>query len=1192
MVRSRRPEDGGREWETMIDGWAVILSALAYLCLLFAAAHFGDRSGHALIAGRYRATIYALALAVYCTSWTFYGSVGLASRSGLDFLAIYLGPVLVVGLGWRYLARIVDLAKSQNITSVADFLASRYGKSERVAALVCIVLVVGTVPYMALQLKAVSSSLSVLLAAAGQDEVGKALPVFGDLALLVGLVLGAFAMAFGTRHVDATEHQDGLVLAIALESVVKLVAFVAAGVFVTYFMFGGLGDLLLRHAQAAPDNGIVHRTSGPVHFLTLTLLSAAAILLLPRQFHMAVVENRSLGDMKRAAWMFPLYLVAINLFVIPIAMAGEVLFSGAGVDRDMMVLALPLQAGIGSMAFVTFIGGLSAATAMVIVESIALAIMISNHLVMPLIVRRHGGTGEYLGLVLLVRRLAIAGVIALGYIYYRTAGEAELASIGLLSFAAVAQLAPAFIGGLAWRRGTALGATCGVSVGFVVWVYTLLLPSLVPADDMVSLGAQIVQGGLFGLEWLKPTALFGSDLPRLTHGVFWSLACNTLAYLVFSLLRPMSALERLQATVFVGTDGAPVAEGLRLWGASVTVDDLRATVARYLGQERTDRSFDSFAQARGGRIDGDMEADVHLLRFAEHLLASAIGAASSRLALSLLLRRRNVSSRDALKLLDDASAAIQYNRDILQHALDHASQGITVVDKNLRLLAWNRAFVDLYEFPPDLVRVGTTLEDIVRYNAGRGAYGASADVDEVVGTRLASFLHERAPVRLRLYPTGRVIELRTNSLPDGGLVTTYADISDAVIAEETLERANETLERRVRARTEELVRVNTDLARAKAQAEDANASKTRFLAAASHDILQPLNAARLYATALVERGQNGADAGDAALAHNVDASLEAVEEILTALLDISRLDAGALRAEMSVFRLDEILQQLQREFEPIAAAKNLRLVFVPTSLTVRSDRRLLRRLLQNLVSNAVKYTPSGHVLVGVRRLGDKARVQVLDTGLGIPASKQKLIFQEFERLDQGARTARGLGLGLSIVERISRVLAHPLVLRSSVGKGSAFGVDVPRAPALPVAKAAGATPDVAATPLSGLTLLVIDNEESILSGMEMLLSGWGCTVVTATGLKQARQHLRKRGLKPDVILADYHLDEGDGLEAIVTLRWALGIETPAVLLTADRTPEVREAAAARNAHLLNKPLKPAALRALLSQWRASRIAAE
>ena len=390
-------------------------------------------------------------------------------------------------------------------------------------------------------------------------------------------------------------------------------------------------------------------------------------------------------------------------------------------------------------------------------------------------------------------------------------------------------------------------------------------------------------------------------------------------------------------------------------------------------------------------------------------------------------------------------------------------------------------------------------------------------------------------------------------------------------------------------RTEEILHVNTELQRAKAEAEAANASKTRFLAAASHDILQPLNAARLYATSLVERDRT---AGSPDLAENIDASLDAVEEILTALLEISRLDGGALKPEITAFRLDELMRQLQREFEPIAQEKGLKLVFMPTSLALRSDRRLLRRVLQNLVSNAIKYTPNGKVLVGCRRRGAQVAVEVLDTGLGIPQSKQKTVFREFQRLDQGARVARGLGLGLSIVQRIARALDHGLTLESTPGRGTRFTVLVPRAAPLPAMTTGAAPRHAPAGQLAGLKLLVIDNEPAILDGMKRLLEGWGCRVTTAASLDEALPLVGKKS-EPDVVIADYHLDHGNGLTAISALRVrAARTPLPAILLTADRTPHVREAAAALEVHLLNKPLKPGALRALLAQWRATRLAAE
>ena len=921
-------------------------------------------------------------------------------------------------------------------------------------------------------------------------------------------------------------------------------------------------------------------------FCAMTVLSLFAILLLPRQFHVGVVENHSEAEIRRAAWLFPLYLVLINLFVVPIATAGLLSFP-TDADGDMFVLALPLKAHSEIFALIAFVGGLSAATAMVIVESVALAIMVSNDIVIPLVLKRRAagtgpsGAGAQL---LMIRRVAIFAILCLAYIYYRSAGPAQLASIGLLSFAAIAQFAPAFLGGLIWRRGNARGAIAGMSAGILVWGYTLLLPSLSDADI---LGARILTDGLFGLAWLRPQALFGLDLPPLVHGVLLSLTVNIALFIGCSLSRRRTAIEGVQADLFVPSTLAPRTPSFRLRRASVTVEELTVTVARYLGEERTRESFSSFAASRRVSLEPEAEADFQLIQYGEYLLASAIGAASSRLVLSLLLRKRTVSTKDALKLLDDANAAIHYNREILQTALDHVRQGIAVFDKELALVCWNRQFGELFDLPHALTRVGIALDEILR-NIARQHGHDGAELDAQVRDRIARYTSEVEPFLERFAERGLVIEVRANRMPDGGLVTTFTDITPSVKAAEALERANATLERRVRERTKELTRLNTELERAKAEADDANVSKTRFVAAASHDILQPLNAARLYVTSLIERQRAGEDAD---LVRNVDASLEAVEEIFAALLDISRLDTGAMKPEMTDFRIDELLQRLEMEFVPLAREKGLALKFMPCALTVRSDRRLLRRLLQNLVSNAIKYTPAGSVLVGCRRHGARLRIEVYDTGIGIPQGKRRAVFKEFHRLDQGARVARGLGLGLSIVERIARVLDCEVTLKSDAGRGSRFSVEVPRAKALAAKPVLQAVPRAAGR-LAGTNVLCIDNERTILDGMETLLGGWGCRVLTAPDLAAALAAIEASGLEPDGLLVDYHLDGGNGVVAIAELRRRRKRDMPAILITADRSEHVREEARAAGVHMLNKPVKPASLRALITQWRVQRVAAE
>jgi Na+/proline symporter/signal transduction histidine kinase/CheY-like chemotaxis protein len=1164
----------------MIAGWLAILSTVAYFVGLFAVARYGDTAGRRFVGERARSTIYVLSLAVYCTSWTFFGSVGIASSHSVEFLAIYIGPLIVFGLLHPLLLRILRLAKAQNITSVADFVAARYGKSGAVAAIVAFITVVGVVPYIALQLKAISSSLATVLNAS-DGTVSTSAP--NALSAVVALVLAGFGIAFGTRRTDTTEHQDGLMLAIATESIIKLVAFLCVGIYVTWGMFGGLGDLAHRLAQSPNLSARIATTADWPTMLVMALLSGVAIVFLPRQFHVTIVENRNEDDVRKAAWAFPLYLIAINIFVIPLAIAGLLTFPDGAIDRDMTVLALPIAAKAGPIVLITLIGGLSAAAAMVVVGSVAVAIMVSNDLVMPLLLRlphmRQPIERRDIGAVVVhVRRAAIVLLLFMAYLYFRFASDAELAAIGALSFACVAQIAPAFVGGLMWRRANARGAIAGVATGFAFWAYTLFLPSFDPTFPPLG---DLIDHGPLGIALLRPTALFGTDLAPLVHGVLFSLCANTLAFIGFSLTRQARPMERLQADVFIGMRTTPMAQSFRPARLRVTVKELEDASARCIGTERAKRAFAQFLAGRGASVVPDAEADIHLLRFAEHLMASTIGAASSRLVLSLLFARRGVSRNTTLDFVNEISAEIQHNRDLLQHAIDVAKQGITVFDRDLRLMCWNHEFRDLFDLPSEMLHEGRALDEIIRYNADRGIYGPGPS-DEHLASRLETLVAGGEPLRLSL-SSGRIIEVRSARMPDGGIVATYIDATAQAESELELEFANEVLERRVKERTEELVALNAELVRAKAEAEEANLSKTRFLAAASHDLLQPLNAARLFATSLANR-MDGTAEDEIHLARHVDASLEAVQDILTTLLDISRLDAKAMPTEITDFRLDEILNQLRLEFAPLASEKNLRLIFVPCSLTVRSDRRLLRRLVQNLISNAIKYTQAGRILIGARRGDDFLRLCVYDTGIGVPQDKQRDIFREFERLAPAVKTARGVGLGLSIVERLSRTLGHAVHLQSTLGKGSLFSVEIPlgieRPPALPLRSESSAK---AAASLDGMTVALIDNEPAVLHGMTLLLEDWGCRCIAGADGDDTRAKLQQEDLYPDVIISDYHLDSSDGLAVIDMLRDKFGRHLPAILVTADHGRDLRSRTRSLDVRLLNKPLKPAALRALLSQ---------
>ncbi|WP_425450159.1 hybrid sensor histidine kinase/response regulator [Virgifigura deserti] len=1182
----------------MIQGWAILAFSLGYVGFLFAIAHYGDKVARARGRPTAKPVVYALSLAVYCSSWTFYGSVGLASTTGYDFLTIYIGPILMFTLGWPLLFRIVRLAKSQNITSIADFIAARYGKSQILAATITVIVVIATLPYIALQLKAVSTSFMVLThypAVVMPSSTGD-LPIWGDTALIASVILALFAILFGTRHIDATEHHEGMMLAIASESVMKLVAFLAVGAFVTWGMFGGFGDLAAR-AAATPE---LHRLFATgidgTTWVTMTGLAFVAIICLPRQFHVIVVENADENDIRKATWLFPAYLVAINIFVVPIAIAGLITFPDGTADGDMFVLALPIAARQEALTLIAFLGGLSAATGMVIVASVAVSNMVSNDLIMPLLLRGRrlglSGLGDLSRLILWIRRAAILALLLLSYLHYRMIGDsAALAAIGLLSFAAVAQFAPAFLGGLVWRGATQKGALAGILLGFLIWAYTLLLPAFVRSGW---LPVELLQSGPFGIGFLRPEQLFGVHFDPLTHGLFWSLFANIVGYVGLSLWSTQSSIERLQASAFADAEPGESHAGSGLWRGSITVAELQTVAARYLGAERALRSFEDFAAQHGHGLLPGVDADLHLVRHTERLLASAIGAASARLVMALALERRSLNIESAMRLLDDASAAIQYNRDLLQSTLENVRQGISVFDKNLRLVSWNRRFRDLLDLPADLGRVGVPLEEIVRFNAQRGEYGPGR-VDDLVAQRLASFVDSVDTIFERRRPNGTVLEIRTNPMPGGGYVTTYSDITERVRAAAELAAANENLEQRVHERTAELTALNAELSDANAAAEEANLDKTRFLAAASHDLLQPLNAARLYVSSLIERfarNAGHADGPERALVRNVDASLGSVEELLGALLDISKLDAGALTPEVGSFALDDLFTVLKVEFMPLAEKRGLELRIVRCGLTVESDRRLLHRVLQNLLSNALRYTARGKVLMGARRAGRFLLIQVWDTGSGIPQDKQLLVFKEFQRFAIGSGTEQGLGLGLSIVERISRILDHPVSLRSELGRGTMFTLRVPRGEMTIAPPLVAPEPARFSSALDRAVVLCIDNQASVLDGMRTLLAAWSRSVRVASGLSEALEVVGDGTERPDLVIVDYHLDEGDGIACVEALRRRLGIDLPAILITADRSDALKMRADALGLPLLNKPIKPAALRALITQTLADRQAAE
>ena len=1142
--------------------------ALIYMATLFAIAFYGDRRATPM-PPRVRAWVYSLSLAVYCTSWTFFGAVGQAAEQLWSFLPIYLGPIIILVFAPWVLQKMVMISKQENITSIADFIAARYGKSQALAVVVALVCLVGVLPYIALQLKGIVLGVNLLIGA-GASASGTSAQ---DTALIVSLALALFTILFGTRNLDVTEHHRGMVLAIAFESLVKLLAFLAVGAFVTYGLYNGFADLFSK-AQASPelDEFWAETVNWPA-MMTQTGLAMIAIICLPRQFHVTVVENIEPKDLRLARWVFPAYLTLAALFVVPIALAGQMLLPD-GVSPDSFVISLPLAEAHPALALLAFIGGASAATGMVIVASVALSTMISNDMLLPALLRRKNAERPFEAFrywMLTARRVSIVLILLLAYVCYRLLGSnASLATIGQVSFAAIGQLAPAMFGALVWKQANRQGVFAGLFFGALIWLYTLVMP-------LVARGLGWPLESFPGLQSLLYGPI-GFQVDPLTRGVVLSLAGNFLLFAWVSYFSRTRVAEHWQAGRFIGHDlGTKPSNRSML---AVQVGDLLLLANRFVGEDRARQSFMRFAYRQGKGFDPNQTATSDWIAHTERLLAGVLGASSTRAVVKAAIEGREMHVEDVVRIVDEASEVLQFNRALLQGAIENITQGISVVDQSLRLVAWNHRYIELFNYPDGQVYVGRPVAELIRFNAERGLLG-DGDIEEHVSKRLYWMRQGTAHTSERMFPNGRVIELIGNPMPGGGFVMSFTDITEFREAERALKDANEGLEQRVSARTQELSQLNQALIEAKRVAEAASQSKTRFLAAVSHDLMQPLNAARLFSAALAH--QDDALPSDAReLVRHLDSSLRSAEDLISDLLDISRLENGRITPDRQAFALNSLFDTLGAEFKVLAAEHGVDFRLRSSNLRIDSDIKLLRRILQNFLTNAFRYA-KGRVLLGVRHQGQQLRLEVWDRGPGIPDDKRKVIFEEFKRLDSHqTRAEKGLGLGLAIADGLCRVLEHKLEVRSWPGKGSVFSVTVPLAQQAEAPKPV-ATPEQPGQALAGTQVLCVDNEDSILTGMYSLLSRWGCQVWTARNRLEC-EHLLSENVRPQLALVDFHLDDGEtGTELMAWLRTRLAEPLPGVVISADGRPELIAQVHAAGLDYLSKPVKPAALRALLSR---------
>ncbi|HEY7907068.1 MAG TPA: PAS-domain containing protein [Wenzhouxiangella sp.] len=1086
------------------------LAGVAWLGVLFLVAVLGERYRHHGTFAPYWPVVYALSLAVYCTAWTFYGVTTQTALYGWPIPPTFVGTILLFVLGFGFLKRLAELSKAQNSTSIADFIASRFGKSSALAAVITGVAVVGIVPYISLQLKAVAMSVEALtaenLVMAAQAASGTVItnPIT-DSVFYVAVFMAIFAMLFGTRSASVKDHNPGLVAAMGFESLLKLAAMLALGGFVLWGLYANPQALL---AETTP---LVF--TGTDSFLVLMLLGALAIVTLPHQFHITLIECRDPKHLNAARWLFPVFLLLIAMPIVPLARAGRDLFAGQGVSPDLYVLMLPLANEQTGLALFAFLGGLSAATGMVILASLTLSIMMGNHWLTPMALKLVPGEGKSLGKVRLQRRVGIVVVMVLAYAYHRQVGSSEaLADLGALSFSGLAQLGPAVWLAVYRPSLPARAIISGLMAGVVVWAYVLLLPLVVANSNPSWLSA-----GPWGLAWLAPTDLLGlGDWDPLARGLWVSLLINVLVTLLVG--RQQSQSHR------TATHGANALGGLDR-------PVLARLAHRFLPRHRAMELFDAHTDP------------VLLEQALEHELSAVVGSASARLLLEAARRRTPAPLDEVAEMVGAATQQAQFSYGVLSGALENMSQGVCVVDPEMRLVAWNSSYLEMFDYPSELIRVGRPVADLLRHNAEHGLMGSSGDIDQKIERRLAFKRQGSRHLVERRWPDGRMIEIRGNPMPGGGFVATFTDVTEFRSTAEELRQINETLEQRVVARTKELENAKLD-------AETASEAKTRFLAAVSHDLVQPLNAAQLLTHSVSAR--LGEHTSQQALSQ-ISGALSATERLIESLLDISRLDAGGLKPRITRFPLAEIFDQLDGEFRVLAAERKLTLHTIATSVWVETDPQLLRRILQNFLSNAVRYTETGRIVMGVRRRVDSVMIGVWDTGPGINAKDRAVIFEEFRRLepDQGAP---GLGLGLAIAERMARLLAHPLTLESKSGGPTLFGVSVPM-----VAPEKRATvPSANTAPVQRGRVLVVDNDISMRQSLAALIEGWGFEVSVVGDLESAHEKASAHSI--DLLVLDYHLNHGlTGLDVYQALLQA-GHQIPAVMISADHASEVRLAA--------------------------------
>jgi Na+/proline symporter/signal transduction histidine kinase/CheY-like chemotaxis protein len=1154
----------------MFPNWLLISVSLGYISLLFLIAFLGGKYRHKLVEKQH-IVIYALSLGVYCTSWGFLGTSAQAAKHSFTYISVYLAPILLFVFAWPFIQRIIKTSLRLRITSIADLLSARFGKSQNLAIIITLVALIGTVPYIALQLKAIVYSYKIL-----QETQYLA---NWQLGLIVSIILAGFTIIFGIRTIDITERHPGVMIAIAFESLIKLIAFLFVGVYVSFYVYSSPSEIInLTFA----DRNVLEQfdLSHVIGMVGMLIIVMSAFLCLPRQFQVMFVEIKEAKHSQLARWLLPFYILVFAFFAAPLGLAGALNY-GDSMAADAYVLFLPAFNGHLSYSLFAFLGAVSAASSMVIVSTIALSTMLSNEIVFPLMFKlsKHQPKefNKFQRQLLLIRKALVLFVIVLSYGMLLMSPPDTLSSLGEVAFGAIAQIGPALVAAFFWRRATLIGVISGIGVGFSIWALCNLLPQI----------------GLY------QHPLAHSTLPATTVITLIGLVANIVTLWLVSLSTRQNIREQMQAQFFY--ENAEKTQQKLLKQAKIDVAELTLLVGQFIGQDKAQASFNHFIQQHGHKKQKQFNEAI--IFHAENILASVIGSASAKLVTSLVIGRQEIALDQVAKLVqDNSNQQFEFSRTVLQSAIENANEGISVIDGDLNLVAWNARYLEIFNYPSSLLYIGCPIRELIHYNLNQQPVFIE-NIDAQVEKRLQFIREGSRHSSERRLANDKIIHIEGNPIPGGGFVMIFSDITVYREAEKVLKEKNYDLESRVQARTSELEKANIELAnancqlaKARAKAEQAHIKKSQYLKACSHDLLQPIAAARLFSSSIQLSPRVSTE--EKAQIAKIDASLEIANDLLLDLNEIARIESGNITPVISEVSIPELFSTLNAEFSALTDEYKVSFKCHLSQISIASDAKLLGRILQNLLSNAFRYASGGRIVLGCRRKGDFVSIQVIDNGPGIALEQQNAVFEQFTQLNtQQIVGHKGLGLGLNIAKNLALLLNHKLHLRSAAGHGCNFSVDVPIVSKKCKQTAVEISQNIN---LQNVGVLCVDNEVEVLAGMQQLLSAWKCKVYCATSAQQADHLFNQFEDQIDILLVDYQLTSYqnnkvempfvDGITLIQQLREKSKYPLPAILITATTDEQVFIRAEQQNIQFLRKIIKPIALRSLMSALLMEKLA--